>query len=89
MTRLQVDVVVGALVLAVTSYDFTRVFVLVSTRLILEIAREAAVDVRQGGIAIGTHRLDLQTLWPVLFVQVQFTGAELLWARGVDFAAGP
>ncbi len=78
-----------AMVLSIISYDFTRVFVIVSTPLVLEVTREAVADFTQhGGIAIGKYRLGLHALWPLMFVQVQLAGAKILWARCVDIVLG-
>ncbi len=82
-------VFVAALVLSIVSQDFTRVFVIVSTPLLLEMTREAVAELTQrGGIAIGGYRLGIQALWPLMFVQVQLAGPKLLWARGVDIVLG-
>ena len=89
LTPASAVIVVAALALSIVSQDFTRVFVIVSTPLLLEITREAVADFRQhGGIAIGRRRLGMHVLWPLMFVQVQLAGAKLLWARGVDIVLG-
>ena len=80
---------VAALALSIVSQDFTRVFVIVSTPLLLDMTREAVADITQhGGIAIGPYRLGIHALWPLMFVQVQLAGPKLLWARGVDIVLG-
>jgi len=77
----------AALTLAAASYDFTRVFVIVSTPMLLVITREVVADsFRDGVISIGRHRLSVCALWPLMFFQFQYAGFRLLFAQGVRVA---
>jgi hypothetical protein len=80
-------VFVVALGLAAASYDFTRVFVIVSTPLLLDITREIVADLkRQGSVAAGWPAVAVAPLWPLVFVQMQCAGVRLLFAQGVRLA---
>jgi hypothetical protein len=76
-----------ALALAMMSYDFTRVFVIVSTPMLLQITREVVADnARAGGLRIGRYSVSVCALWPILFLQFQCAGVRLLFAQGVRVA---
>ena len=76
-----------ALSLAAASYDFTRVFVIVSTPMLLAITREVVADSGQDGvIRVGRRRLGVCALWPLMFLQFQCAGFRLLFAQGVRVA---
>jgi hypothetical protein len=90
LTSQRFAVLALALVLAVVTRDFTRVFLLVSTPLLLDVSREAAAEIaRQGGVRIGPYRVGLHVLWPLMFAQLQLAGPKVLWARGIEWVLGP
>jgi hypothetical protein len=79
----------AALALSIGVYDFTRVFIVLSAPLLLDVTREVLDDVRHhGGIALGGYRLSVHALWPLMFIQGQVAGGKLLWAQGIDFVLG-
>jgi hypothetical protein len=89
LTTARIAVVVFALALAIVAQDFTRAFVLVSIPLLLDVSREAAVDIaRHGGIRLGSYRVPMAALWPLMFAQVQLAGPKILWARGIEWVFG-
>jgi hypothetical protein len=76
-----------ALALAVMSYDFTRIFVIVSAPMLLQITREVVADnARDGGVRVGPWRIGVCALWPIMFLQFQCAGVRLLFAQGVRVA---
>jgi hypothetical protein len=78
-------VLAGTFVLAAGSYDFTRVFVIISAPLIFEVTREVVAEVtRHGGLRLGPYRVAIATLWPFIFLQIQAAGSNLLWAHRID-----
>ena len=80
---------VAALVLSSGVYDFTRVFIIVSAPLLLEITREVVAEItHHGGISIGRYRVAVHALWPLMFIQAQIAGGKLLWAQGIDLVLG-
>jgi hypothetical protein len=90
LTRARFAVVAFALLLAVVARDFTRVFILVSIPLLIDIARGLAVEIaRDGGIRVGRYRVGVNAVWPLVFVQLQLAGPTILWARGIDWIVGP
>jgi hypothetical protein len=79
----------AVLALSMGTYDFTRVFVITSVPLILTIAVDAASEIRtEGGILIAGHRVSMNYLWPLMFLQAQVAGAKLLWAHGFERVLG-
>jgi hypothetical protein len=79
----------GAFALAAGTVDFTRVFVIVSLPLLLEIAKDAAHEVeRHGGLVIGRRVVSVHALWPLVFLQVNVAGPKLFWARGIEWVFG-
>jgi hypothetical protein len=90
MTNASVLVLAAALVLAAFSYDFTRVFVITSVPVMLEITRDVVSDIKQrGGIMLGRRCIDVNGLWPLMFVQAQLFGAAVLLPRGVEVVLRP
>ena len=76
-------VLAAAFALSVLSYDYTRVFVIVSLPLILVVTKDAAMAMRRdSGLGIGSYVLGAHALWPLVFLQVQLAGPKLFWARG-------
>jgi hypothetical protein len=89
LTRPRFAVIALALALAVVTRDFTRVFVLVSIPLLLDVSRETAAEIaRRGGVRIGPYRAGLHVLWPLMFAQLQLAGPKILWARGLEWILG-
>lgn len=74
-----VAVLAVALAFAIVAQDFTRVFTIISTPLLVDAARTIAVN-----------RPSVVTwLWPLAFIQVHLAGTNLLWAHGRDIRIGP
>jgi hypothetical protein len=79
----------AALALSIAVYDFTRVFIVLSAPLLLEITGDVLDEVRQhGGIGVGRYCVSVQALWPLMFIQAQIAGGKLLWAQGIDLVLG-
>lgn len=85
LTARRVAVLIMATSLAVLTFDFTRVFVIVSTPLLLVITREVVNELRNGGMVFWGHRVGLGVLAVLAFAQLQIAGAKVLWVRGVEW----
>lgn len=79
-----------AAVLASLTFDFTRVFVLASTPLLLVLTQEVVDELRTtGGMLFLGHRVGLGALAWLAFAQIQVAGAKVLWVRGVEWTLAP
>lgn len=77
----------GALLLACLAYDFTRVFVIAATPLLLVLTQEVVAEIRRGGgVMVWRHRVGLGALAWLAFAQIQVAGAKVLWVRGLEWA---
>ena len=73
--------------LALLSYDFTRIFAIISAPLLLEISREVVAEAADtGAIRIGGRRVGIHLLWPLMLGQFQYTGMRMLLPQGVRMA---
>jgi general stress protein CsbA len=79
LTWRAVTVLTVALAFAVVAQDFTRVFTIISTPLLIDAARTIAVN-RPSAVT---------WLWPLALVQLHLAGTNLLWAHGQDIRIGP
>ncbi|HMF95414.1 MAG TPA: hypothetical protein VKE96_14025 [Vicinamibacterales bacterium] len=85
----QAGVFAAALVLAAGTYDFTRVFTIVSIPVVFGITRDAVEDInRTGGIMVARRRFPAEALWVLMLIQVHLVGTKLLWAHGLDLTVG-
>jgi hypothetical protein len=67
-----------AFALAMVTQDFTRVFTIVSTPLLIEMARVIAATRPHAAVWV----------WPLALVQLHLAGSNLLWVHGVDIRVG-
>ena len=79
LTWRAVTVLAVALGFAIVAQDFTRVFTIISTPLLIDAARTIAVS-RPSAVT---------WLWPLAFIQVHLAGTNLLWAHGQDIRIAP
>ena len=83
-------VIAPAFILAIASQDFTRVFVIVTAPLLIEFIKQIADEIgTNGGLALGRYRLGAHAFWPLMFIQAQIAGNNLLWAHGIDIRLVP
>jgi hypothetical protein len=68
-----------ALAFAIVAQDFTRVFTILSTPVLIDAARTIALS-RQSAVT---------WLWPLAFLQLHLAGTNLLWVHGRDIRIGP
>ena len=85
LTASRVVVLLMAAVLAAVTFDFTRVFVIVATPLLLVLTREVVDELRDGGVLFWGRRVGLGVLTWLAFAQIQVAGAKVLWIRGVEW----
>lgn len=85
LTSARLLVLAMAAVLAAVTFDFTRVFVIVSTPLLLVLTGEVVGELRSGGMLFWGHRVGLGVLAWLAFAQIQVAGAKVLWVRGVEW----
>jgi hypothetical protein len=81
----RVAVLVMAIALATVAYDFTRVFVIVATPLLLVLTREVVEELRGGGMLFWGYRVRLGVLAALAFAQIQIAGGKVIWVRGVEW----
>jgi hypothetical protein len=74
-----VTVLAVALAFAIVAQDFTRVFTIISTPLLIDAARTIAVN-RPSAVT---------WLWPLALIQLHLAGTNLLWVHGRDIRIGP
>ena len=90
LTATRVIVLAIAAVLASLTFDFTRVFVLASTPLLLLLTEEVVRELRtSGGMLLWGHRIGLGALALLAFAQIQVAGAKVLWVRGLEWMLTP
>jgi hypothetical protein len=76
-------VLVLAAVMASMTLDFTRVFVMASAPLLLDLTDQVVAELRaHGGVAIFGRRWPIGALGLLAFTQVQIAGDRLSWIRG-------
>ena len=79
-----------AATLASMTLDFTRIFVLASTPLLVELTEELVTEVRDhGGIAVLGRRWPIGVLGILAFAQLQLAGDRLSWIRGFSWVITP
>jgi hypothetical protein len=79
-------VLVMAFGLACISFDFTRVFVIAATPLLLVLTEEVVTEVREtGGVKLWGRAVTLAVLWPFALLQLQVVGAKVQWLRGIEW----
>lgn len=71
--------------LAAVTFDFTRVFVIVATPLLLVLTVEVVDELRSGGMMFWGRRIGLGVLTILAFAQIQVSGAKVLWIRGLEW----
>jgi hypothetical protein len=79
LTWRAVTVLAVALAFAIVAQDFTRVFTIISTPLLIDGARMIAVN-RPSAVT---------WLWPLALIQLHLAGTNLLWVHGRDIRIGP
>jgi hypothetical protein len=79
--------VVGmATVLASMTLDFTRIFVLVSTPLLIDVAEDVVSESREhGGVALFGFRWPVAIVGLLAFLPLQLAGDRLSWINGVSW----
>jgi hypothetical protein len=85
LTARRTVVLAMAASLAAVTFDFTRVFIIVSTPLLLVLTREVVDELRNGGVLFWGRRVGLGALALLAFAQIQVAGAKVLWVRGVEW----
>lgn len=80
-------VVLGmAAVLACVAYDFTRVFIIAATPLLLVLTEEVVAELREmGSVRLFGRRVGLGALSLLAVLQLQVMGAKVLWVRGFEW----
>jgi hypothetical protein len=82
----RVAVLVIAFALACLAFDFTRVFVIAATPLLLLLTEEVVAELRQtGGVRLWGRAVTLGLLWPLALLQLQVLGAKVQWIRGIEW----
>lgn len=90
LTTARVLVLAMSAVLASLTLDFTRVFVLASTPLLLLLTEEVVEELRtSGGVLLWGHRIGLGALTLLAFAQIQVAGTKVLWVRGLEWVLTP
>ena len=73
--------------LACIAFDFTRVFVIAATPLLLLLTEEVVAELRHtGGVQLWGRAVALGLLWPLALLQLQVFGAKVQWIRGIEWA---
>lgn len=86
LTVRRVAVLGMAAVLASMTLDFTRVFVLAATPLLIELTEQQVAEVREhGGITLLGRRWSVGVLGILAFAQLQLAGDRLSWIRGFSW----
>jgi hypothetical protein len=86
LTVRRAAVLAMAAVLASMTLDFTRVFVLASSPLLIDLTEQLVIEVRDhGGIQVLGRRWPVGALGLLAFAQVQLAGDRLSWIRGFSW----
>jgi hypothetical protein len=86
LTLRRLAVLAMATALAAMTLDFTRIFVLAATPLLIELTEELVTEVRDhGGIALLGRRWPVGVLGLLAFAQLQLAGDRLSWIRGFSW----
>lgn len=86
LTVRRVAVLGIAAALASMTLDFTRIFVLAATPLLIKLTEELVAEVRDhGGIALLGRRWPVGVLGMLAFAQLQLAGDRLSWIRGFSW----
>ena len=86
LTIRRVAVLGLAAAVAGMTLDFTRIFVLATAPLVIQLTEELVAEVREhGGIAVLGSRLPVSALGILAFAQVQLAGDRLSWIRGFSW----
>jgi hypothetical protein len=90
LTVRRVAVLGMAAVLACLSFDFTRVFIITATPLLLVLTEEVVAELREsGGVRLFGRQIGLGALSLLAVLQVQVMGAKVLWVRGFEWTLTP
>ena len=85
-TVARVAVLGMAAVLACVAYDFTRVFIIAATPLLLVLTEEVVAELREsGGVRLFGRPVGLGALSLLAVLQLQVMGAKVLWVRGFEW----
>lgn len=85
-TVTRVAVLGMAAVLACFGYDFTRVFIIAATPLLLVLTEEVVAELRESGrVGVFGRPVGLGALSLLALLQVQVMGAKVLWVRGFEW----
>ncbi|MBY0493536.1 MAG: hypothetical protein K2Y23_04925 [Cyanobacteria bacterium] len=75
-----------AAVVAAMTLDFTRIFVLASAPLVIQLTEEIVAEIRDhGGIVLLGSRLPVSVLGILAFAQLHLAGDRLSWIRGFSW----
>jgi hypothetical protein len=87
LTMRRIAVLGLAAAVAGMTLDFTRIFVLVSAPLVIQLTEELIDEVREyGGIALLGSRWPVSALGILAFAQLQLAGDRLSWIRGFSWS---
>ena len=90
LTARRVAVLAMCAALASMTLDFTRVFVLAATPLLIELTEQLVAESREhGGIALFGRRWPIGVLGLLAFAQVQLAGDRLSWIDGYSWVIAP
>lgn len=90
MTVARVLVLAMAATLASMTVDFTRIFVLAATPLLIVLTEDLIAELREtGGIWLLGRRWPVATLGCLAFTQVQLAGDRLSFVRGLAWTVAP
>ena len=82
----RVAVLAMAFGLACISFDFTRVFIIAATPLLLILTEEVVGEMtRTGGVQLWGRAVTPALLWPLALLQLQILGAKVQWIRGIEW----
>jgi len=85
-TVARVAVLGMAAVLACFAYDFTRVFIIAATPLLLVLTEDVVAELREcGGVRLFGRPVGLGALSLLAVLQLQVMGAKVLWVRGFEW----
>lgn len=86
LTAARMGVLAMAVLLASLAHDFTRVFIIAATPLLLALTQEVVAELRDaGGVRLLGRTVSLGTLSWLALLQLQVMGAKVLWIRGVEW----
>ena len=87
MTAARMAVLAMAVLLASLAHDFTRVFIIAATPLLLALTQEVVAELRDaGGVRLFGRPVGLGMLSWLALLQLQVIGAKVLWIRSVEWA---